>query len=164
MSVTMKVDTRELNRGIEQLIRVSRIADHKALRNTAKGLMFSLVRFTFLMKKRPKKGFKKLHEARAKYAKGRARLGWWAAWKHLGNSGAPNIGDGPLKDRGEGGITDNSKRIVFPHITVFNEVPYIEANKERLRNFQSAADRQLKQFLVPAIDRAYGRILRRHIG
>ena len=163
MSITIRMESRELNRGMDQLIKLSGIADQKVIWNTTKGVMMNLVRFTFLMKRRAKKKWKAIMEARAKHSKGRARLGWWPAWKHLQMNGSPKIGNGPLKDRGEGGIIDNSRRIGKPFITVFNEVPYIGSSEKKMRTTKRAMANQAK-FLARAIDREYGKILGRTIG
>ena len=90
-------------------------------------------------------------------------LGWWPAWKALRMAGAPNIGNGPLKDRREGGITDRSKRIGRPYITVYNEVPYIRTLDRKKRIVARATSRQF-QFLKRAVEREYSRIMRSKSG
>jgi hypothetical protein len=155
----MRVDTSQFNRAIAELQNATGAEDSKIIFNTARGLMIGLARFTFLMKKGGKKGLKKLLTARAKYSKGRARLGWWPAWKYLGTMGAPRVGDGPLKDRGEGGVVDRSKRIFDPFITVFNEVPYIMESERKRRTVAKALANQVR-FLDKAIERAYTKMLK----
>jgi len=160
MSVTIKVDTMPFNKSMDELQRLTGIAQSKIIRNTTRGVTMNLVRFTFLMRRIRNKKFRWMEQNIAKAAKGRARLGWWPAWKALRMSGAPKIGNGPLKDRGEGGIVDASKRLISPHITVFNEVPYINATEKKNNTLMLAMARQ-DFFLQRAIDREYGKILKR---
>jgi hypothetical protein len=135
------------------------LEDRKIIKNTTKGLLINLVRFTFLMKRVKNQRFAELHKAIEKRAKGRARLGWWPAWKALSMKGAPLIGNGPLKDRGEGGIVDRSNAIMNPFITVFNEVPYIDSSDEKKRTLKAAVDRQFS-FLVKSVERSYSKLLK----
>lgn len=159
MSVTVKIDTREFNSAMEELRRATGIEDSKIIQNTTKGLLMNLVRFTFLFRRIRNKKFKWMQAGIDRRSKGRARLGWWPAWKALSMRGTPRIGNGPLKDRGEGGISDNSRRVNNPYITVFNKVPYIDSSDEKKRTLQAAVDRQLI-FIRKAIDRTYTKMLR----
>jgi hypothetical protein len=163
MSVTVNIDTTALNRGMAELQRITGAEDGLILRNTMKGVMWNLVRFTFLMRRIKNKKFRWMQKGIESAAKGRARLGWWPAWKALRLSGAPKIGNGPLKDRGEGGVIDKSRSLNSPYITVFNEVPYIEASNKKMQTVSKAIARQA-QFLARAVDREYSKILRRTIG
>jgi len=170
--ITASVDMREFNKAMDELRKATGMEDGKIIFNTTKGLMINLVRFTFLFKRvKGKPGrdsdgrfvknarTQELQRFIESKAKGRARLGWWPAWKALGVRGTPHIGNGPLKDRGEGGIIDRSRKIINPHITVFNEVPYIDASEEKKRTVKRAVDRQLG-FIMKAIDKSYTRILK----
>jgi hypothetical protein len=164
MSVTVSVDTSEFNRGMEKLRNLTLASDRMIVGNTARGVVMNLVRFTMLMKRNAtSRNFRWLHKRRAKEAKGRARLGWWAAWKALGVNGSPKIGNGPLKDRGEGGIIDKSRDFQFPSITIFNEVPYIDVIEEKMNTLTRAMANQEK-FLARAIMREYNKKLRRTVG
>lgn len=163
MIPTLAVDTREFNQAMNELRRATGMEDSKVIFNTTKFLVRTFVARTRLFRKIKREEWEWTEPFIEASAKGRARLGWWPAWKHLGLPGAPQIGNGPLKDRREGGITDRSKRTRDPHITVWNEVPYIEALNKNGKILQRSVDRQLK-FLVKAIDRAYESVFRRKSG
>jgi len=156
MSITSTVDTRQFERAMHELRRATGATDETIIKNTTKGVLINLVRFTFIFKRIRNKEFKWLEDYVKRKAKGRARLGWWPAWKALQMKGAPIVLGGPLIDRNEGGIVDNSKKIGNPHITVFNEVPYIKESG-------SVVDRAIARqatFLMKSIEKSYTRILR----
>jgi hypothetical protein len=158
--ITFKLDTREFNSAMDELRSVTRKEDDKIIRLTAYGVVLNLVRFTPIFKKIKNPNFQWKQLFVEKFAKGRARLGWWPAWKHLGIRGTPNIGNGPLIDRGEGGITDNSKNIMNPHITVYNTVDYSYKLDKKNNIVKRALDFQ-QRFLQRAIDRSYKKLLGR---
>ena len=160
MSISIKVDTRGFERGMRLLQKATRLSDQQVITGTTRGVIINLVRFTFLFRRIKNRAFRWLQTFIERKAKGRARLGWWPAWKALAMKGAPFIGNGPLKDRGEGGIINRSNRINRPHITVFNEVPYIRESG----NIEQRAVARQAIFLKRAIDRAYRKLLRRHLG
>jgi len=162
MSVTMSIDTSDINRSIDMLRRATGMADGDIIRNTTQKVLWNLVRFTFLMRRIKNRKFKWMQKSIEAAAKGRARLGWWPAWKALSVPGAPLIGNGPLRDRGEGGVVDASRRLRNPHVTVFNEVPYIEASVKEMNTLDRAMARQI-EFINRAIDRTYDRLLKRYI-
>ena len=161
--ISATVTTREFERAMDELVRLTGRADGEIITNTTKGVMINLVRFTSLFRRIKNRRFRWMTSAIEKFAKGRARLGWWPAWKALRMAGAPNIGNGPLKDRREGGITDRSKRIGRPYITVYNEVPYIRTLDRKKRIVARATSRQF-QFLKRAVEREYSRIMRSKSG
>jgi len=161
--LTMSVDTREFNQAMDELRKVAHIEDGKVIRDTTKFLVRTFVAKTKLFRRVKNEDYKWLEPYIAHTAKGRARLGWWPAWRRLGASGVPSIGNGPLKDNQEGGITDASRRIRNPHITIWNEVPYIEALNKGGRILENGVKRQIK-FMEKAIDRAYTKTLRKKSG
>ena len=161
--ITLTFNTRELNRSMDELRKLTGIEDGKIIRNTAKFLVRTFVFRTRLMRRIKQEDFQWKEPYVEAASKGRARLGWWAAWKHLGIAGSPQIGNGPLRDRGEGGIVDKSRAIRDPHITVWNEVPYIEALNEGGKILEQGVARQVG-FLNKALDRAYNKILKRKSG
>lgn len=175
MIPTFSLDTSQFNRAMDELIRISGKTDQFIIFKTAGGVIRNLVRFTTLFKglrgkmgrdikgrftAKVKSAFtEKLEQFIERKAKGRARLGWWRAWIHLRLAGHPQIGNGPLKDRGEGGIIDRSGNLFSPSITVFNEVPYIGEIDEKKKTLQRGVQRQLA-FLNRAIDNEYTKMLR----
>jgi hypothetical protein len=159
MSLTARVNTTQFERAMVEMVKLTGESDSKIIFNTAKFLMPKLAFFTFLMTKKRNRASTGLLESRAKHSKGRARLGWYPAWKYLGTKGAPRVGEGPLIDRGEGGIIDKSKKIIDPYITVFNEVPYI-LESEKKRNTVPRALNAQASYMFGKIDQAYSRILK----
>ena len=161
--LTMHIDTGQLNRSMDELRKIAGIEDGKVIRDTAKFLVRTFVARTKLFKRIKNEDYQWTEPYIEASAKGRARLGWYSAWKKLGTHGAPRIGNGPLRDRREGGITDNSRRLRDPHVTMWNEVPYIEALNKGGKILQQGITRQVG-FLNRAIDREYTRLLRRKSG
>ncbi len=157
--ITISVDTSELNQAMREIIWLSGKADEFVLKKTAGGVLINLVRNTTLFQRVKYRRFRWMQKWIEKTAKGRARLGWWPAWKALNVSGAPRIGNGPLRDRGEGGIVDQSANIFRPYITIFNVVPYIKAIDKEKKTLQRAVTGQLR-FMLRYLDREYTKILR----
>lgn len=161
--ITSTVNTREFERAMTEIIRLTGAEDKFVLKKTTSGVLINLVRFTFLFRRIRKKRWRWLNDFIERNAKGRARLGWWPAWKALQMPGAPRIGNGPLKDRGEGGIIDESRKINEPSITVFNEVPYIEGIAEKNQTVPRALARQA-EFMAKYLDKRYARIMQGRSG
>ena len=161
--LTFSVNTSEINRAMNELRKITGMEDGKIIRNTAKFLLRTFVFKTRLMGRIRNEDFKWQAPYIEQSAKGRARLGWWPAWKHLGVPGVPRIGNGSLKDNQEGGFRDASRKIIDPFITVWNEVPYIEALNKGGKILEQSVTRQVG-FLNKALDKAYTRILRNKSG
>lgn len=161
--ITFKFKTAQMERAMEEIIFLSKRSDEFVVKQTTKGTMINLVKFTSLFKFVRNEAWKFLESILEKVAKGRARLGWWPAWKELGVRGTPKIGNGPLRDRGEGGIIDNSKNIINPHITVFNEVPYIEILDRKEKIVNRALNSQ-QRFMDQFLEREYKKIFRSRSG
>lgn len=166
--ITMQFDTTEFNQALTEVARLSPQADAKIIRQTCRFVLPKLVGATPLysgdgdnddLTVLLKRANSRSRTADPMKAKGRARLGWWAAWKRLGVRGSPKIGNGPLKDRGEGGIIDRSRQLVNPSITLINEVPYIEALEQSKRILKWAFEKQLV-FMRRFVEREYSKMLR----
>jgi len=58
--------------------------------------------------------------------RGRARAGWWPAWKRLGVNGTPYVGNYNMAKATEGEFIDGRKRLGSRFFTMVNTVSYIE--------------------------------------
>ena len=161
--INIQLYSSEFNNAMDEILRLTKRDGRFVVLKTVQGVLINLVRFTPLFRRIRKMLWRHLNWFIIKHVKGRARLGWWPAWKAMKMSGAPHIGNGPLKDRGEGGVIDESRRFDAPSVTVFNEVPYIETIANKNNTVQRALARQT-QFMLRSINRTYSRILRGRSG
>ena len=152
--VTMGFDNREFNTALTELARSSRRIDTEVLIDQVRRLLRKLAWTTPRYEGKRKQ---------AKKQKGRARAGWWPAWKALGVRGTPYVGNARLAGAREGGIIDGSKRPGFPFITIFNIVPYIEKLDKEASILESAVAGRL-QDMTRLIERRYRQQMRRKSG
>ena len=151
---TLDFDDSEFNRALTEVANGSRRIDVNVLTDQARKLLRKLA---WLTRKAPRTVLK--NGRRRKTLSGRARAGWWPAWKALKMRGTPYVGNANLKRNTEGSFRDGRQQMGQPFFEMTNEVAYIDKlndeddilNKsleERTRDLENVLDNQYAKMLA----------------
>lgn len=94
---------------------------------------------------------------------GRARAGWWPAWRGLGMFGLPTGTNSTVLGSAEGEFIDGRHRASRPFIVVANDVPYIDKLDAEDRIIEGGTAGRF-QDMQDEITRRYALNMRRHSG
>ena len=149
---TIHVRDYEFLRAMDELAADSRRNEGEIVRYQAKRLCRALVYETPVYEGKKKK-----------YRKGRARAGWFPAWRALGVRGRPPKVWQPALQLAEGDIVDRSHKYARPHIILVNYVAYID-QLEAAVGILARAFRGRTDDMLDAIEKRYRAMLRRKSG
>lgn len=160
--VHMAFFDREFNAAIDQLADESDRTDIEVLTGQARRLLRAFVRLTRLAVFTEKAAqFAALTAKRAFGNKGRARAGWWVAWKGLKMFGIPAGTTPEVLARDEGEFIDGRQRKSRPFVVMANEVPYIDKLDREDRIIENGTSGRFRD-MGAELERRYTQNLRRH--
>jgi hypothetical protein len=158
----------EFNRMLTEIANESRRAEPVVLTDQARKLLMKLAWNTRRAPASVRVGaggrtargrFRRQIKKIAKY--GRARAGWWPAWRALRLPGTPYVGNKRLEATNEGEFIDQRRGFGKLAIGLVNTVPYIELLDvmDRIKE-KAMVGRSVDMDRM--LERKYGRILRAH--
>ena len=155
--ITFKSDARQFNRAMKQLREVQKSTDKRIVTFQAFKIVRTLVFHTPRASSARKKGkFARLARA------GRAKAGWYVAWKGLEMRGTPPVASKELR-RAEGDFKDRREKVGDVHVIIANTVPYINS-LDRKHKIMSQALSQRSDDIKQFVEKRYASMMRRFDG
>ncbi|HUU96280.1 MAG TPA: hypothetical protein VM487_11115 [Phycisphaerae bacterium] len=162
MEATIKLDTAAFDRAIADVAKWSTLTDGEIVTHEARRVMRALAYNT---PKAPttqaRRRFGKYYDV-TRWMGGRARAGWWAAWKALDIFGTPYIDNANLDDS-EGSYEDGRKQKGNAHFIARNHVWFVGILNSKVNILQKAFDRAAESVQAYA-ERQYDRLFKRYHG